>query len=373
MKSRTIIIVSLIIFSLILVAGLLGCSTTTTSTSISTQAPTTTKTDAPVATQTQAARTVVDHLNRTVVVPSNLKKVVSLHAISTEIICCLQAQDKLIALDTNFMSDLSAKFYPELKNLPAFNTDVNVEALLALHPDLVIGVAAFPDYINKLADAGLTVIAFDYHDRTTNEEIKLIGAALGKDAETAGLIDYRNTRENKITSVISTIPQAEKKSIFYLRYTNNALQTATSNTFENSLIGEAGGNNIGGGITKGTWADISLEQLLLWNPDIIMSAAVLKGGTFVTLNELKQDAKWNQLKAIQNGNVWVMPKGCFKMDCSSPENIIGLEYLAKKLYPDKFSNINLKEDLKDFFYTFYKYRLSDQEVDSILKQEGIQK
>jgi len=323
---------------------------------------------------TSGPRTVIDHLNRTVTLPANPQRVISLYPIATEIVYCLQAQDKLVAVDMySSKLELAGKIGPSNKTLPTFTTtdSFNAEELLKMNPDLVIIQAYYPDEVTKLADAGLPVIAFDYHGKTTEQEIQLIGAALGKDKEAQKLLDYRKERQDKVASIITTMPETERKQVFYLRY-DTALKTASANAFENELISEAGGINYGKDLTTGSWVEVSLEQLYVWNPGTIISAPVISGGTFVTVADLKADDKWKSLKAIKDDNVWVMPMGYFKMDCSAPENILGLMYLAKKLYPEKFNNIDLQKEIKDFFSTFYHYELSDDELSDILKQQGLQ-
>jgi iron complex transport system substrate-binding protein len=320
-------------------------------------------------------RTVIDHLNRTVVVPANPQRVISLHPIGTEIVHCLQAQDKLIAADKMSASlSMPLILNPNLKELPAFTTTdhFNVEEIMAMKPDLVIGTAYYPEEIEKMAASGLTVIAFDFHGRTTDEEIELLGAALGKVKEADKLIEYRKKIQDKIVPIISTIPQEERKTVFYLRYSVASLLTASANTFEHELITEAGGINLGKDITQGTWVEASWEQIFVWNPQIIISAPLISTGEFLTIDDLMADSKWNKVNAIQNKNAWVMPMGYFKMDCSAPENVLGMEYLATTLYPDKFKTINFREDTKDFFKTFYHYSLSEKELDTILMQKGIQ-
>jgi iron complex transport system substrate-binding protein len=348
--------IPILLLCIMLLAGIPGCGNTVNNSSSGT-------------------RIVLDHMGREVTVQANPKRVISLHPICTEIMYCLGAQDKLITIDMYSATlSMAKKINSGLKNVTALKTDIdfNIEELLRMNSDLVIADSYYPDEIQKLADAGLTVIAFDVHGRTTDEEIQLIGTALGKDKEAEKLISYRAEKTKAIAAVIDKIPQSERKNIFYLRYSSTTLLTASVNTFEHSLITQAGGINLGKDITKGKWVEVSWEQLLLWNPEIVMSAPLITAGNFVTEDDLKADPKWSKILAVQHDNVWVMPMGYFKMDCSAPENILGLEYLATKLYPDKFTKFNLKSDIKDFFKTFYRYTLSDEELDSMLQQKGIQ-
>ena len=105
--------------------------------------------------------------------------------------------------------------------------------------------------------------------------------------------------------------------------------------------------------------DVTMEQVISWNPDIIIMGRM--NNTQLVMN----DPKWKDINAVKNGKVYVNPNGVMYWDYSS-EGILLLEYLAKTFYPDKFADLDMKTEVKEYYTKFYHYNLTDDEVNRIL-------
>ena len=119
-------------------------------------------------------------------------------------------------------------------------------------------------------------------------------------------------------------------------------------------------NNVAGN-NEGGLADVSIEQVLLWNPDVIISidqdfAASVYG-----------DPSWASVNAVRNGRVHLSPKMPFgRVDFPSSVNrLIGLWWLAKILYADRFQE-DMRALTRDFYTMFYHHTPSDTQIDHVL-------
>lgn len=97
-----------------------------------------------------------------------------------------------------------------------------------------------------------------------------------------------------------------------------------------------------------------------WDPAVIILSS--NEGQFINLDKLKKNPQMGNLKALKNNQTYQCPIGALWWDRPSPESVLGFMWLAKKLYPNTFADINLEQETKDFYQTYYHYSLSSQEL-----------
>jgi iron complex transport system substrate-binding protein len=107
-----------------------------------------------------------------------------------------------------------------------------------------------------------------------------------------------------------------------------------------------------------------LEQLLVWNPDVMILSS--NEGTFVSVEDITGNTQLEDIKAVTDGELHLCPVGTFWWDRPAPEAILGITWLAKTLYPESFADVDLKALSKDFYNRFYDYELSDEEFNAFL-------
>lgn len=320
-----------------------------------------------------AKRTVIDHLNRSVEVMSTPARIVSIHPIATQIIYILNAQDSLVAFDNlSPTRPWVRKIDPAWASRKIFafgDGTPNVEGIAALKPDIVICAAYYPaeaEQISKVA----TVIAFDFHLRGTVEAVDLIGKAIGKEKEAKELIAYIEKKTNAITAVTGPIPRDKRPTTMYETYQGLAgggfaLSTCGNKAYQHGLIEKAGGINLGENYPV-IWQVLNNEELMKWDPDVMFMRPPVEGQKSMTLEDLRKDPVLSQLTLVKQGKYYLMPDGEFSSSVNAPEGIIGLMFMAKKLYPDAFAGLSLESEVREFYAKWYRYKLSDQEISSIL-------
>jgi iron complex transport system substrate-binding protein len=232
--------------------------------------------------------------------------------------------------------DEFSNYPPEVSDLPSiggFFSDFNYEATVELEPDLVLAAEInTPEQVQSLEDLGLTV--FLVSNPTTLEEmyesLNVLAQLTGHEAEAASLIDSLRTR---VAAVEDKIAQVEERpGVFYeLDSTDpSAPYTAGSGTFINTLIEMAGGENIAAGL-EDQYPQISIEELLVQDPDIILLGDAAYGAT---PEAVAQRTGWSALSAVQNEQIYP-----FNDDLASrpgPRLVDGLEELARLLHPEVF-------------------------------------
>ncbi len=211
----------------------------------------------------------------------------------------------------------------------------NLEGIVALHPDLVLaGGINTPELVASLEQLGLTV--YFLPNPASLEEMYLnletVARLTGHETQTNALVDNLKKRVAAVDEKLK--PLSYGPTVYYELDANTANPsspyTAGPGTFVDLLITRAGGINIGAKLT-GQWTTISLEQLLVDNPSIIILGDAAYGETPA---KVSARSGWAPLTAVQTGQIFAFDDNLVSRP--GPRLVDGLETLARLLHPDLF-------------------------------------
>jgi iron complex transport system substrate-binding protein len=244
-------------------------------------------------------------------------------------------------------------------------TSVNVEALLATHPQVVFISPASSALLPTLQRAGIPVVEFATFDSPSQLEagVNLVAQVLGGGAPARArkFDSYYDANIARVVAVTSQIPKAQRPTAYYTAA--NPLQTEGQNSIVDAWMSEAGVQNVAAlhGInTAPAFATVTLEDVVNWNPAII----VCRGAD--TRQAILSSSQYRTIAAVRNHRVYVNPSGVYVWSVRSAESALEPLWAAKTFYPDRFRNLNLTSAVKDFYAQFYDYKLSDAQVRAIL-------
>ena len=272
----------------------------------------------------------VDGLDKQITLDKPAQKIITLSPPITEMLYAVGAGKQVIARDS--FSD-----YPEaVLDLPDIGggfAEYDLESIISLTPDLVIaGSINTPELVHSLEDLGLTVFYLSNPSdlEGTFTTIEKIGILSGHEESANELVKDLHSRVNAVTAALEGLE--EKPTVYYELDASDATKPYTPgpNTFYTSMIEMAGGVNIGAEL-KSEWAQISLEQLLVVDPDLILLGDAMWG---VTPESVANRAGWDSLTAVSNG--FVLPFDDNLIARIGPRQVDGLEALAMILHPDLF-------------------------------------
>ncbi len=303
--------------------------------------------------------TVVDQINRTVTLKVPVEKVVSLANFdSNRVLLQLGVADRIVGIssDSNPMTvkawDPTQEVAPWIGNLTELGKpdDPSLEQILSLKPDLII-----MPYIGEGSDAAdivqdktgipvVTIAGYSYFDF---DMYRLMGMIMGKEEKAQALIDYANDKLAAVTEITSQIPGSDKPLVYFV------CASKTITTKARVLyppIDLAGGDNIAKEIAITTpWActDISKEQIIAWNPEIIL----LQGTTNYTAKDVMADPDLKTVDAVKNGRIYRTRGTMYGWDPAV--GIVETLYLAKLFYPEKFSDLDIDAEGNEILEAFY--------------------
>ena len=275
--------------------------------------------------------TMTDDLGRTVTLAGPAQRVVSLAPSNTEILFAIGAGAQVVGRDETSDYPAEALSLPTVGGWSGFSS----ESIVALHPDLVLaqgGGLNSPELVASLERLGLTVYVLPnpptIEAMYTNLETAGVLTGHGTDATT--LVDSLKRRVAAVDQKI--MPLSYAPTVYYELDATEPTKpyTAGPGSFVDLLITRAGGINIGAEL-QGQWAQISLEQLLVANPAIIILGDAAYGETPA---KVAQRPGWGTLAAIQTDQVFPFDDNLVSRP--GPRLVDGLEALAKLLHPGVF-------------------------------------
>ena len=311
---------------------------------------------APAAVEEAMPVTLTDAAGRQVTIETEPETLVSGYYITTSMLIALGQQDKLVGIeakaDTRPIYALAA---PELPELPSVGTakEFDLEGCAALEPDLVILPLKLQESAEALEQLGINALVVNPEDMDLLEEtLDLLGQATGSSERAHALMDYNAETEAEMAQLLA---DAEKPSV-YLAGNSSYLSTAGSKMYQNTLIELGGGENVAAELEDDYWADISYEQLLAWNPDVIVIAA----DADYTREDLLADSQLAGLTAVQNGAVYALPSAFEAWDSPVPSGVLGIRWMASALHGDLYSLEQFRQDAADFYKEFYGVEIDTQ-------------
>ncbi|HAU5637989.1 ABC transporter substrate-binding protein [Citrobacter amalonaticus] len=322
----------------------------------------------------QADRTFTDQIGRQVTVPDKVDRVVVLQHQTLNLLVQMNATDKIVGVMANWKQQLGdgyARLAPELAQKTALGdlTHVDPEQLVALHPQVVFVTNYAPqEMIDKISSLDIPVVAISLrhdaageqtkmnptmadeeqaYDRGLREGIALIGDIVNKPQEAKALIDATDKGRKLVSDRLQAIPEDQRVRAYMA---NPDLTTYGSGKYTGLMMAHAGALNVAASTVKG-FKPVAMEQVIAWNPQVIF----VQDRYPKVVDEILQSPQWQVIDAVKNHRVYLMPDYAKAWGYPMPEAMgIGELWMAKKLYPQKFTDIDMRSVANDWYQRFYR-------------------
>lgn len=314
---------------------------------------------------------VVDAAGRKVAVPASVGRVFPAGPPAAILLYTL-APDLLLGW-TNARSEAERAFLlPDVGARPAVGrvtgrgNTANLESVLTLKPDLILDVGATSDTYVSLADrvqaqTGIPYALLDGTLSRTAETYRQLGRLLRREREGDALAAYAEAILARIAARIVTVPAARRPRVYFARGPRG-LETGRGTSINVESLDLMGAVNVAGE-SRGGLTNVSVEQVLAWNPDAIVAVDPAFAGS------VGSDPAWSALRAVRDGKVHLAPALPFGWIDSPPSvnRLVGLPWLGKILYPDLFPE-DLAGEIGDLYARLYHVRPSEAQVARLLSE-----
>lgn len=325
------------------------------------------------AAQAEGTRIITDSAGREVEIPSEITKIAPSGPLA-QIVLYTVSPDKLAGLAADFSDE--AKLYIDEKywGLPKFgqfygkNASLNMEALIAEAPDVIIDIGEAKKTVKEDMDAlqeqlNIPVIFVEATLPTMADAYELLGDITGEKEQAGKLADYCRAEIGKADRNAAAIADADRKSV-YFGLGDDGLHTNAKGSIHADVIDRIGAVNAADveAVSSGGGSEVSFEQVLLWNPDLIIVDSQKLYDT------LTADPMWQELAAVKNGKIFKIPTAPYSFMSSPPSvnRMIGIEWLGSLVYPEIYTS-DIREEVKNFYQLFYHIDVTDEKLEAILK------
>lgn len=317
-------------------------------------------------------REITDMAGRKVTVPAEINSVFSTDTTAAIFLYTL-VPDKLLGWNYE-LNDLEKSIILEkYHSLPNFGMGdaINYEAVIAAKPDIAFTVGAINDSLISNADSlseslGIPVVAVDSDLMSSPESYRFMGELFGVEEQAEKLAAYAEDTFNDIADI--EIPDDQKVRMYYGNG-EDSLETAPAGSSHGQIIDLVGAVNVADlELGDGSRVQISAEQLLAWDPDVIVvigeAKASISGKSAAVA--ILEDPDFASLKAVQEQKVYGAPNAPFSwMDRPpGPNRIIGIRWLSGLIYPE-YLNFNVDDEVREFFSLFYHVDLANEQLENV--------
>jgi iron complex transport system substrate-binding protein len=330
--------------AILLVLSLSGCTQTAT------------PTPAPANNTTSTAVTITDTNGNVFTLPKTADRIVVTNSDAAEVLIALGAKDKIVGVAS------IVKKNPTVGPLLANVTDVgdwqnpNMEQIAQLKPDVVVTYASSkPKNADQLALINVSIVQLDCGNlNTLSKDIRTMGQLTGKIQQAEEFAGFVDTNVGLVKNRTANVTEEQKPVVYWEN--NKAFTTAGYLSGGDVLVTTAGGVNLAHNMSNasGGYVYMSAENILPSNPDVIIKyngytvgGATIQNYTAIR-NELMNRTGITGVKAVNNSQVYVL-SSTITYGAKSP---IGLLYVAKILYPDRFADIDPAVKLDEYAQRF---------------------
>jgi len=257
---------------------------------------------------------------------------------------------------------------PELGRLTGRGNTDNLENVVRLMPDLVLDVGDTSATYVSLAErvqeqTHIPAVLIGGRLAEAADTLRNVGSVLGAAERAEALARYAEGVLAEVGKATAKVPPASRPSVYVARGPRG-LETAVAGSIGSEVVDLVGARNVAGKETAPrTIVDVSPEQILAWQPDVILTVDRRFHAA------IRSDPVWGEVTAVQTGNIHFVPDLPFSWldNPPAPNRLIGLLWLGKLLYPALFPH-DIRAKARRFYALFYQQAPNDAQLDGLLAE-----
>ena len=253
-------------------------------------------------------------------------------------------------------------------------SDLNVEEIMKLKPDVIFYNAKNQDRYEKLSKTGVPCIGFVTMGADTpadpinryGEWLKLLEDVFGEKGKMDDFLKAGDDIVKDVEERIAKVPDEKRPSGMILwKYQEGTPIVAGKGTFGDFWLKRLKVKNVAAD-AKG-YAKVNVEQIYAWDPDVFYldGPGLLNIKTEDVYNNSVEGFDFSNLKSVKDKRVYNSKLGMWNWLTPNPDAPLVLAWLASETYPDAFKDYDLKKVIKDYYQKWYNYELSDEQIEDM--------
>ena len=324
---------------------------------------------------------VVDHAGNEVEVPNEINRVVvaDIYPMASVLTVFFGSADKLVGIAPPCMSaaknGLLGELYPEILNTETGfidGTNVNIEELMKLQPDVVFYSAGSKEEGELLRGAGIPAIAISPgkwgYDaiETLNQWIITLEQVFGESDKAEAVRKWSEEKYALVQERVAGLTDDQRRNVFFLfQYSDTSILTSGAKFFGQWWCDAIGAKNVGAEMEQDNSVAVTMEQIYAWNPDLIFITNFNTATPDDLYNNTVGNYDWSGISAIDNKQAVKMPLGLYRTYTCGADTPMTLLWLAKAAYPDLFEDIDITAETKAYYSEVFGIQLTDEQANRI--------
>ena len=315
-------------------------------------------------------RTATDAAGRRVEIPARISRVLAAGPPASILLYTL-APEKMIGwvrtpspTEKGYLQE-RVRELPEYGRLTGRGGTANLENVLKFQPDLIIDSGSTGGTYVSLANnvqeqTKIPYLLLDGRLEKTPENYRLLGEWLDARDRAEQLANYAEETLSGLRRRIASIPESDRPRVYYGRGING-LESGLAGSINLEVLERVGAVNVAAAAGTGSLSKISIEQVLAWNPDVIL---VLEPAFYASV---RTDPLWSSVKAVRENRIYMAPNLPYGWFDAPPgvNRLIGVRWLMSILYPKQFPE-DLRTTTREFYRLFYQVNLTEAQLDTLL-------
>ena len=324
---------------------------------------------------------VKDHRDIEVAVPDKIERIVvcDILPLPSVLTVFFDSGSRIVGMSqpslTAAQNGLLGELYPEILNAETGfidGTNVNIEELMKLEPDVVFYSASSTELGDKLLGAGFAAVAvsvnkWDYNCIDTLDHwIELLGQIFPENDKGEKVKKYSAEALEMVRERVETVPDYERPRAFFLfKYDESTLMTSGGRFFGQWWADAIGAVNVGRELQMDNSVTVNMEQVYKWNPDLIFVTNFTTAGPADLYQNTVGAYDWSSVDAVRNGRVYKMPLGMYRSYTPGVDTPVTLLWMAQTAYPTLFEDVDIVSAAKTYYKDVFGIELTDAQAQSI--------
>jgi iron complex transport system substrate-binding protein len=272
-----------------------------------------------------------------------------------------EAIDRIIGMEQRLQRDQSMLplIDPRFDEKAQLERDASAEQIAPLHPEVVLMKTYMAERLGEsLEQLEIPVL---YLELETPEQffrdLSTLGALFNNSNHAQEVIAFYQDRLDQISEILDDLPNDDRPSVLLIQYDTRggevAFKVPSVSWLQTTMVEIAGGVPIWvEAAQSGGWTVVNFEQIAAWDPDKIILVNYFDDPS-VAIAELASDIKWQALHAVQDDELFGFPGDFLSWDQPDTRWILGLQWVASVIHPDRFPDLDMLEELSAFYTELY--------------------
>ena len=312
-----------------------------------------------------------DDLGRDVEVPAEISRIVATGPVAQVMLYTI-APDLFVGLAAKWSASAQGIVPQAYLDLPYFgqlynSANLNVEELALADPQVIIDIGQAMsgggedlDTLALQTNIPTVYVAADLE--TMPQAYRTLGKLLGREEKAEQMAQFCEKVYTRTMSIMEQVGDNKVDTLYVLG--EQGLNVLAKDSFHSELI-DLLTNNIAvvdNPSSKGSGNEVTMEQIALWDPAVILFAP---DANYATAAETDT---WKDLTAVSTGSYLKVPEGPHNWigTPAAVQRYLGMIWLTAQLYPE-YCDYDAKAEVLEFYELFYDCALTEEQYETLTK------